>query len=101
MVALYTATIFLGSTLLFLLQPMFARMVLPLLGGSPAGWNTAMVFFQAVLLAGYAYAHASLRGLGARRQPLWHLPLMLVPFAVLPVAVRSGWTPPADANPAG
>lgn len=101
MVALYTATIFLGATLLFLLQPMFARMVLPLLGGSPAVWNTAMVFFQAVLLAGYAYAHASLRQLGTRRQPLWHLPVMLLPFAVLPVAVRSGWTPPADANPAG
>lgn len=101
MVALYTVTLFVGATLLFLLQPMFARMVLPLLGGSPAVWNTAMVFFQAVLLAGYAYAHASLRWLGPRRQPLWHLPLMLLPFAVLPVAVRSGWTPPADANPAG
>ena len=46
MVALYTATIFLGAALLFLLQPMFARLVLPLFGGSPAVWNTAMVFFQ-------------------------------------------------------
>lgn len=101
MVALFTVTIFVSAALLFLLQPMFARMVLPLLGGSPAVWNTAMVFFQASLLAGYAYAHASLRRLGPRRQPLWHLPLMLLPFAVLPVAVRSGWTPPADINPAG
>jgi hypothetical protein len=101
MVALYTVTIFVGATLLFLLQPMFARMVLPLLGGSPAVWNTAMVFFQAALLAGYAYVHISLRRLGPRGQPLWHLPLMLLPFAVLPVAIRSGWTPPADANPAG
>ncbi len=100
MVALYTATIFLGAALLFLLQPMFARLVLPLFGGSPAVWNTAMVFFQAVLLAGYAYVHASLRWLGPRRQPLVHLPLMLLPFAVLPVAVGAGWTPPADANPA-
>jgi SAM-dependent methyltransferase len=100
MVALYTVTIFVGATLLFLLQPMFARLVLPLLGGSPAVWNTAMVFFQAALLAGYAYAHVSLRRLGARRQPSWHLLLMLLPFAVLPVAVRSGWSPPVDTNPA-
>lgn len=101
MVALYTITIFLGASLLFLLQPMFARMVLPLLGGSPAVWNTAMVFFQAVLLAGYGYAHASLRWLGPRRQPLVHLPLTFLPFAVLPIAVGAGWAPPADGNPAG
>jgi SAM-dependent methyltransferase len=101
MVALYTVTIFLGAALLFTLQPMFARMVLPLLGGSPAVWNTAMVFFQFVLLAGYAYAHASLRWLGLRRQPLVHLPLMFLPFAVLPVAVGTGWVPPAGGNPVG
>jgi spermidine synthase len=101
MVALYTLTVFLGATLLFLLQPMFARLVLPLLGGSPAVWNIALVFFQTVLLAGYAYAHASMRGLGARRQSLVHLPLLLAPFAVLPVAVGTGWTPPAETNPAG
>src|SRR5262245_55650804 len=54
--ALYTIAIFTAALLLFVVQPMFARMVLPLLGGSPAVWNTAMVFYQASLLAGYAYA---------------------------------------------
>ena len=59
MVALFAVTIFTGSALLFLVQPMFARMLLPLLGGSPSVWNTAMVFYQAALLAGYAFAHHS------------------------------------------
>ena len=54
MVALYSATLFVSAALLFLVQPMFARLVLPLLGGSPSVWNTAMVFYQAMLLAGYA-----------------------------------------------
>ena len=56
--ALFARTLLLSALLLFWLQPMFARMVLPRLGGSPAVWNTAMVFFQTALLAGYAYAHA-------------------------------------------
>ena len=68
-VALFTATTFTSATLLFLVQPMVAKMLLPELGGSAAVWNTASVFFQAVLLAGYAFAHLSLRGLGPRRQP--------------------------------
>ena len=51
MVVLFTVTVFIGAALLFALQPMFARMVLPLLGGSPSVWNTAMVFYQAALLA--------------------------------------------------
>src|SRR5688500_2339283 len=73
---LYTAAIFCGATLLFLVQPMFARMVLPTLGGSPSVWNTAMVFYQAVLLAGYAYAHATTAKLGVRRQAILHLALL-------------------------
>ena len=57
MLAVYTITIFLSAVLLFVVQPMFARMIVPLLGGSPSVWNTAMLFYQATLLAGYAYAH--------------------------------------------
>lgn len=87
MLALYTFTIFVGALLLFGVQPMFARLILPLLGGSPAVWNTAMVFFQAVLLAGYAYAHASTTRLGAKRQSLWHVGILLVPLALLPLAL--------------
>lgn len=100
MVALYAATLFASAALLFLVQPMFARLVLPLLGGSPAVWNTAMVFYQALLLAGYAYAHASIARLGVRRQAAWHLLVLVVPLALLPIAIPAGWTPPAQGNPA-
>lgn len=96
---LFGATIFLGAALLFVVQPMFARFVLPLLGGAPAVWNTAMVFYQAALLAGYAYAHGSVRWLGVRRQAVLHVALMLVPLAVLPIVIPAGWTPPTGGNP--
>ncbi len=101
MVALHALTLFVSAALLFLVQPLFARLVLPLLGGSPAVWNTAMVFYQAVLLAGYAYAHSSTSRLGVRRQAAWHLLVLLVPLFLLPIAIPTGWTPPASANPAG
>jgi hypothetical protein len=96
---LFGATIFAGAGLLFLIQPMFARMALPLLGGAPAVWNTAMVFYQAVLLAGYAYAHITTRWLGARRQAGLHLAILLLPLAALPIALPAGWTPPDDTSP--
>jgi hypothetical protein len=99
MLLLYGATIFLSAALLFLVQPMFAKMVLPLLGGAPAVWNTAMVFYQAVLLAGYGYAHATSAWLGGRRQVLLHLALLLLPLLALPIAVPHGWTPPSQDNP--
>jgi len=99
MVALFATTIFISAALLFFVQPMFARMVLPSLGGSPAVWNTAMVFYQAALLAGYAYAHASIARLGVRRQAGAHLVVLLLPLAVLPIALPAGWIPPAGANP--
>ncbi|MBI2469398.1 MAG: hypothetical protein HYV62_16520, partial [Candidatus Rokubacteria bacterium] len=70
MLSLYAATACLSAALLFLVQPMVARMALPLLGGAPAVWNTALVFYQAALLAAYAYAHAATRRLGVRRQAL-------------------------------
>ncbi len=99
MLILYTITIFVSAALLFLVQPMFSRMALPLLGGSPAVWNTALVFYQAALLAGYAYAHASTRWLGVRRQAALHFALLLLPLLVLPIAIPAGWTPPTDTNP--
>src|SRR5262249_50274984 len=95
----FAAPLFLSATLLFLVQPMFAKMVLPLLGGAPAVWNTCMVFYQAALLLGYAYAHFSTAWLGVRRQAFLHLGLLLVPFLVLPIAVARDWVPPGDANP--
>src|SRR5213075_1126211 len=99
MLILFTVTIFTGAALLFLLQPMFARMVLPLLGGSPAVWNTTVVFYQAVLLGGYLYAHLATGRLGSRRQAVVHLLPLLIPLAVLPIAIPAGWTPPTQDSP--
>ena len=67
---------------------MIGKLVLPLFGGAPAVWNTCLVFFQAALLAGYAYAHASTAVLGARKQAVLHLVLLLAPAVVLPIAVN-------------
>ena len=100
MLLLYTFTLFLSAALLFVVQPMFARLVLPLLGGSPAVWNTTQVFFQAALLAGYAYAYVTSRWLTPRRQILLHVCLLLAPLLVLPIAIPQGWTPPTTSNPA-
>lgn len=85
---LYVASIFLSAFLLFLLQPMLARLLLPVFGGSPAVWNTCMVFFQALLLAGYAYAHGSLARLGARRQQWLHAALLVASLATVPRAIH-------------
>jgi len=90
-----------SAALLFVVQPMIAKMVLPLLGGSPEVWNTCMVFFQAALLAGYAYAHATTALLGARRQAVLHAGLLMLPFAFLPLRIPEAWlgSPPSGANP--
>ena len=77
---LFAFTLFLSATLLFLVQPMIAKMILPSLGGTPAVWNTCMVFFQAMLLAGYAYVHASTTRLSRRPQLLLHVILLFVPL---------------------
>lgn len=94
----YVATIFLSAFLLFSVQPMFTKMVTPVLGGSSAVWSVAMVFFQAMLLAGYAYAHALGRFATPRTALIVHLGLMLAAAAVaLPIAFDPAWgRPPAD-----
>jgi len=99
MLIVYGITIFTGAALLFVVQPMVGRMVLPMLGGSPAVWNTAMVFYQAVLLAGYAYAHFTTRWLGVRRQTALHTVMLVLPLFVMPVVIPHGWTPPTTHNP--
>ena len=91
---------FVGATLLFVVQPMVGKMILPLLGGTPAVWSTCMVFFQAALLAGYAYAHASTAWLGASpRQALLHLGMLVIPLSVLPLAVNPHFLRGGAANP--
>src|SRR5215204_514035 len=94
--ATYAAAIFLSAALLFAVQPLFAKMVLPRLGGSPSVWSVAMVFFQAVLLAGYAYAHVLTRHLSGRVAVVVHVALLVVATLALPLAIASGWgRPPA------
>ena len=96
--ALFTLTIFVGSFLLFLVQPLVARLALPRLGGAPAVWNTAMLFYQATLLLGYLYAHALTR-LPLRRQALIHLALLGAAALMLPIGLAD-LAPPATSNPA-
>jgi len=84
---LFAATLLLNALLLFLIQPIVARMLLPYLGGAPAVWNTCMVFYQAMLLGGYAYAHLTTRWLGARRQTILHLILLLSAVFIFPIEV--------------
>src|SRR5579863_8113767 len=95
---LFAITLFVSALLLFLVQPMIAKMILPYLGGSPAVWNTCQVFFQAVLLVGYAYAHVSTGWMGARKQGWLHMLIMLIPLAVLPLTLRN-WVPPTGERP--
>jgi spermidine synthase len=96
---LFSLTLFLGATLLFIVEPMFGKMALPLLGGSPAVWNTCMVFYQGALLAGYLYAHLAPKWLGVRRQAAFHLGLLVLILFTLPIGIFHGWTPPPTANP--
>ena len=96
---LFMATIFLSSLLVFSVQPMFAKMVLPLLGGSPGVWNTAMLFFQIMLLLGYIYAHLTSKLLGVRWQAWLHVSLMAVIFLLLPIGIAQGWAPPVEEAP--
>ena len=94
----YAATIFLSSFLLFLVQPIIAKQILPWFGGSAAVWTTCLVFFQSVLLAGYAYADWTMR-LGARRQAMLHAALLAASLACLPILASSGWKPHGDEAP--
>ncbi|MCW5753756.1 MAG: fused MFS/spermidine synthase [Phycisphaeraceae bacterium] len=100
MTTLFVGAVFLAATLLFLVQPMTAKAILPMLGGSPAVWNTSMVFFQAALLAGYAYSHGLARRLSLRRQVVLHTGVLLAASITLPAVVPTGWAPPPEAAPA-
>lgn len=84
-IGVFTITAFIGACLLFLVQPMFAKLILPRLGGSPAVWNTCVLFFQTTLLLGYLYAHITTKFLGVRRQAMWHLLVLLAPLIFLPL----------------
>jgi hypothetical protein len=99
LVAVFTLAIFVNAALLFSVQPMFSKMVLPLLGGTPSVWNSCMLFFQVALLGGYLYAHLTTRALAPARQAALHLALLAAALLTLPVAVRAGWSPPTGGAP--
>ena len=96
---LFTSTLFLSAILLFVIQPFFSKMVLPILGGAPAVWNTAVMFFQGMLLAGYLYAHLLTRYLGIKKQSIIHGVLLILAFISLPIAIASESTPPIESTP--
>ncbi len=93
---LFTVTIFTSALLLFFVQPLFTRLVLPQIGGAAAVWTTAMLFFQTVLIGGYVYAHVLTRHLSVRNQIITHLALLGVAMFFLPLAVPDSWS--YDAN---
>jgi len=97
---IYAATIFLSSFLLFLVQPLIAKLILPWFGGSAAVWTTCMLFFQALLLAGYGYAHLLEKKLGpGRLKPIIHSALLAAAVATLPISPSEAWKPGGDEEP--
>src|SRR6266436_2579431 len=95
----HAATIFLSSFLLFLVQPLIARLILPWFGGSAAVWTTCMLFFQVLLLGGYAYAHALNAKLRGRGQAIVHTILLAAAVACLPIAPAESWKPAGGEEP--
>lgn len=88
MTRVFTLTVLVSAALLFTIEPLVGKLLLPLAGGTPAVWTTCMLFFQAALLAGYAYAFAAPGAVGVRRHALAHLALVIVPVALLPIAIN-------------
>src|SRR5687767_3473397 len=99
MALLYSLALLVSAALLFVLQPMVGKSLLPLLGSTPQVWTTTVLFFQAALLAGYALSHWSSRALSPRAQSAAQVALLLLAAIALPVAIDASADPPASANP--
>jgi hypothetical protein len=99
LIFLFSGTLFLSASLIFVLQPLFGKLMLPLLGGSPAVWSTCMVFYQMLLFVGYLYAHFLSTKLSHLRQIQVHGALILISLIALPVALPEVMSPPTDSNP--
>lgn len=97
---LFALTSLVGAGLLFVVQPMVAKLLLPSYGGSATVWSTSSLFFQVLLLMAYWYVHASTTRFGARWQPGVHLPLLVLPLLFLPLALPADAAPAADTSPA-
>ncbi len=98
---LYGLTIFLGAFLLFLVQPMIGRFVLPWFGGGPGVWTVCLLFFQTLLLGGYAYAHGLATWCRPRTQAALHLGVLGLALAFLPIVPHMGRPPAESAEPTG
>src|SRR5262245_21699899 len=100
---IFVITIFVSAFLLFLVQPIVGKLILPKLGGTPQVWNTCMVFFQSALLLGYAYTHSVSTRLKLRQQLMVHCGLLAVPVLTMlefPMYARvADWVPPSGSNP--
>lgn len=96
----FALALFSSAALIFVLQPLFGRMVTPLLGGSPAVWNTSMAFFQAALLVGYLYAHLLARLKDLRLQAIIHAVVLVAAWVVLPIHVSNAFGAPNSEHPA-
>ncbi|HMF57276.1 MAG TPA: hypothetical protein VK619_13115, partial [Pyrinomonadaceae bacterium] len=99
---LFAATLLLSAALIFWVEPMVGKMLLPLLGGAPSVWNTCLLFFQTTLLAAYAYALAASKWLTLGQQKIAHLALLILAFITLPIALSTATltSVPVEANPA-
>jgi hypothetical protein len=95
----FQLAVFASAFLLFLVQPLIAKQILPWFGGAPAVWSTSLVFFQMALVAGYLYAHVT-RGLGIRRQVAFHLVLAAACILLLPIGLSAAWKPVDSSAPA-
>src|SRR3954469_14993393 len=96
---LYALTILVSAFLLFQVQPVIAKIILPWFGGSAAVWTTCLLFFQMVLLLGYMYSHAVIRYLKPRAQMVLHVVLLAASAAVLPIYPSASWKPAGGSDP--
>src|SRR5471030_1503000 len=96
---LYALTISLSAFLLFEVQPIIAKTILPWFGGSSAVWSTCMLFFQIVLLLGYGYAHLLHSRLAARKQAMVHIGMLAVSLAALPIIPSERWKSASAGQP--
>ena len=99
LIALFASTLFSSALLMFVLQPLFGKLLLPLLGGTPAVWNSCMVFYQSVLFLGYLYAHLLGTRLKSNHQIIVHLTVISLSFLALPVGLPENLIPPTESNP--
>ena len=97
---LFAATIFTSAFLLFQVQPLISKFILPWFGGSPAVWSTCMLFFQVVLFGGYVYAHLTTQYLSPKKQALLHISLLLAAACLLPISPDNAWKPTGSESPA-